>query len=141
MSSNEVVLLLGSNLGDRKKNIEWAVNRLQTEGCEIIKSTTIMETIPVEFVSCNNFCNIALLIKTQFSPIKLLNLLKFLEAEVGRKEDSAVLGMYNDRLLDMDIVFFGNVEFFSKRLKVPHYKNAFERDFSKQLILELKLKK
>lgn len=134
---NNVVLLLGSNLGDRENNINLAVNRLIMEGCEIIKSTNIMHTIPVEFASCNIFCNIALLIKTHLSPVKLLKLLKTIEVEMGRKEDSSVLEGYADRLLDMDIVYFNRLNFYSDKLKIPHFKNAFERDFSIKLISDL----
>ena len=76
MSQHLVTLLLGSNLGDREKNIETALKRIESSVGEIIEKTEILYTAPVEFVSNNIFCNIALIIKTQFSPIHILNSIK-----------------------------------------------------------------
>ena len=64
MSQHEATLLLGSNLGDRKINIEVALRRIETEVGVIIEKTDLIITDPVEFDSNNFFCNIAVLIKT-----------------------------------------------------------------------------
>ena len=134
MSQHEVTLLLGSNLGDPKKNIEDALHRIAKEIGEILQETEMLITDPVEFVSNNIFCNIAVVIKTQFSPIKLLNSIKSIEREMGRLDDTLISGRYQDRIIDIDIVWFGGLHFCCKELTVPHYKHLYQRDFSRKLL-------
>lgn len=138
MSQHEVTLLLGSNLGNTKENIEMALSIIEKDIGRILRSSEILFTSPVEFVSNNIFCNIALRIKTQLSPIKLLNLIKKIEFEMGRTEDSLITKGYMDRVIDIDIVFYGNLKFASGRLKIPHEKHANEREFSKKLLLSIR---
>lgn len=134
MSQHEATLLLGSNLGDRKKNIEVALRRIETEVGLIVEKTDLIVTEPVEFDSSNFFCNIAVLIKTQFSPKKLLNLLKTIEREMGRENDTLVTGGYQDRIIDIDIVLYNGLCFYCKDLEIPHKKHINERDFSRELL-------
>lgn len=134
MSQHEVTLLLGSNLGDTKKNIELALHYIEKDIGEILKRTDILFTEPVEFVSNNIFCNIALVIKTQFSPIKLLNYVKLIEREMGRGEDTVISGEYQDRIIDIDIVCYGNLLFCCKELRIPHQKHLYQREFSRKLL-------
>lgn len=140
MSLQQVVLLLGSNLGDEKKNIEDAILLISNNIGKITQKTEILITKPVEFVSSNNFCNIALVIDTVFSPISLLNKLKEMERQMGRKVDSKTLGGYTDRIIDIDIIYYNALKFVSKNLEIPHKKHVFERDFSKKLLSKLDLK-
>ncbi|PZU78914.1 MAG: 2-amino-4-hydroxy-6-hydroxymethyldihydropteridine diphosphokinase [Chryseobacterium sp.] len=138
MSYNNVVLLLGSNINNPQKNIEIALEKLENKtGTILIKSELIL-TKPVEFESYNNFCNIAVKIKTQFSPVKLLSEIKSIEKEMGRLKDSAEFGAYQDRIIDIDIILYNNIKFICKRLNIPHYKNLYERDFAKEIINEVK---
>ena len=137
MSHHLVTLLLGSNLGKQKDNIDFAISRIEEEVGELVGQSEIIYTKPVEFVSNNIFCNIALRIKTQFSPIKLLNLVKKIEVEMGRTDDSLITKGYADRVIDIDIVFYGNMNFSSLRLEIPHSKHVYEREFSKKLLLSI----
>ena len=137
MSHHLVTLLLGSNLGKQKDNIDLAISRIEKEVGELVGQSEIIYTKPVEFVSNNIFCNIALRIKTQFSPIKLLNLVKKIEVEMGRTDDSLITKGYADRVIDIDIVFYGNMNFSSRRLEIPHSKHVYEREFSKKLLLSI----
>lgn len=134
MSQHEVTLLLGSNLGNTEENIEIAILHLQKEIGEIIDQSKMLHSAPVEFASTNIFCNIAVLIKTHFSPVKLLNLIKKIEFNMGRIEDSAVTVCYTDRIIDIDIVKYGNVNFDCEKLKIPHCKHLYQRDFSRKLL-------
>jgi 2-amino-4-hydroxy-6-hydroxymethyldihydropteridine diphosphokinase len=134
MSQHEVTLLLGSNLGNTEKNINFALVQLQNNVGEIVNKSTILHSQAVEFASTKIFCNIALLIKTHFSPIKLLSLIKIIEFDMGRREDSVVTGCYNDRIIDIDIVKYDNVNFECKKLNIPHYKHLCEREFSRKLL-------
>ncbi|TXF77420.1 2-amino-4-hydroxy-6-hydroxymethyldihydropteridine diphosphokinase [Chryseobacterium sp.] len=134
MSHQHVTLLLGSNLGDRKKNIETALNKIENKIGHILKKSVVLETTPVEFASSNNFCNIAVLLITQFSPQKILKIVKEIEVEMGRVADSKAVGGYTDRIIDIDIVLFNGLKFESANLKIPHQKHLFERSFSIKLI-------
>ncbi|SIS50847.1 2-amino-4-hydroxy-6-hydroxymethyldihydropteridinediphosphokinase [Kaistella chaponensis] len=138
MSQYEVTLLLGSNLGDTKKNIETALHYIEKEFGPILRRSDILLTKPVEFASNNIFCNIVVLIKTQFSPIKLLNFIKKIEFDMGRIEDSSVTNAYLDRIIDIDIVLYGDLKFDCKTLNIPHKKHLYEREFSRNLLMSIK---
>ncbi len=133
MSQHKVVLLLGSNIGDKKNNLDHALERLKEVG-DILKNSEYLTSEPVEFVSSNNFCNIASLIFTHLSPIQLLNFIKKIETEMGRLNDSKISGSYTDRIIDIDIVTYDALKFSSERLEIPHTKHLFERDFSRILL-------
>jgi len=138
MSYNSVVLLLGSNINNPEKNIYIALKKIESEiGAILIKSELIISD-PVEFESKNNFCNIAVKLKTQISPVKLLTQLKMIEIEMGRVKDSSYFGAYQDRIIDIDIILYNNIRFISKKLIIPHQKNLYERDFARVLINEVK---
>ncbi|MBB4806328.1 2-amino-4-hydroxy-6-hydroxymethyldihydropteridine diphosphokinase [Chryseobacterium defluvii] len=140
MSQQEVILLLGSNLGDPKKNLELALEKLKNGNIEILKKSEFLNSPPVEFVSSNIFCNIATIILTDLSPIQLLDFVKSTEFEMGRINDSRVSGSYNDRIIDIDIVKYNELNFKSERLEVPHKKHLFDREFSKILLKNLSRK-
>lgn len=134
MSSYHVVLLLGSNMGDTKKNLEIAITKIESRIGKIVKSSEMLETMPVEFVSNNIFRNIALGLYTNISPFSLLKEIKNIEKEMGRAQDSFVVGGYIDRIIDIDIVKYENISFLSKLLEIPHHKHMYEREFSKNLL-------
>lgn len=133
MSQHKVILLLGSNLGDKKNNLDTALERLQEVGT-ILKISKFLTSDPVEFVSSNNFCNIASIIFTHLSPIRLLNYIKKIEIEMGRVNDSAISGGYTDRIIDIDIIKYDELKFTSEKLEIPHKKHLFEREFSRILL-------
>ncbi|CAA7389774.1 2-amino-4-hydroxy-6-hydroxymethyldihydropteridine diphosphokinase [Chryseobacterium fistulae] len=134
MSQHTVVLLLGSNLGNKKKNLEHALEKIKENGNQILKISEFLITKPVEFASSNIFCNIATIISTNLSPIQLLNFVKKIEIEMGRVNDSKIYGGYHDRIIDIDIVKYNELLFLSERLEIPHKKHLFERDFSRLLL-------
>ena len=132
-----VVLLLGSNLGNAENNILLALSELEKRAGKIIKKTKISKTLPVEFDSDNVFCNIAVSMQTAHSPIKLLDEIKEIETEMGRIHDSKFFGEYRDRIIDIDIVSYEGLIFSCDRLKIPHHKHLYDRDFSRKLLDEL----
>lgn len=133
MSQHKVVLLLGSNIGDKKNNLDIALNKLKNVG-SLLKNSEYLTSEPVDFVSSNNFCNIATIIFTHFSPIQLLNEIKKIEIEMGRINDSKKSGGYTDRIIDIDIITYNELKFSSEKLEIPHKKHLFEREFSKILL-------
>ena len=132
-----VVLLLGSNLGNAENNILLALSELENRIGKIIKKTKISRTSPVEFDSKNIFCNLAIDVQTIYSPIKLLDEIKKIESEMGRIHDSKFFGEYRDRIIDIDIVSYEELIFRCDRLEIPHYKHLYDRDFSRKLLDEL----
>ena len=138
MSHNNVVLLLGSNINNPEKNIEIALGKIEEVIGLILTKSELIILKPVEFDSYNNFCNIAVRIKTQISPIKLLGKLKEIEREMGRTKDSSDFGAYQDRVIDIDVILFNSIKFISKKLIIPHHENLFERDFAMRLINEVR---
>lgn len=137
MSQHNVVLLLGSNLGNRKENIALATEKIEAEIGAVTRRSSLVQSEPVEFVSNNYFCNIALRIKTCLSPICLLNALKKVEVAMGRAEDSLITNEYADRVIDIDIVKYGEITFSSSRLQIPHHKHLHMREFSRELLSEI----
>ncbi|WP_027387865.1 2-amino-4-hydroxy-6-hydroxymethyldihydropteridine diphosphokinase [Chryseobacterium gregarium] len=133
MSQHKAVLLLGSNLGDQKKNVETALERIKEGGNEILRISEFLTSEPVEFVSSNIFCNIAAIISTDLSPIQLLDFVKSIEMKMGRLHDSRA-GGYEDRIIDIDIITYNGLIFVSERLEIPHRKHLFEREFSEKLL-------
>lgn len=134
MSQHKVVLLLGSNLGNPQQYLETAIEALNNKSINVLKRSRILTSEPVEFVSSNIFCNIALIVFTELSPIKLLQTIKEIEVEMGRTNDSTVTGCYTDRVIDIDIVSYDNLQFSSKCLEIPHHKHLYEREFSRILL-------
>ena len=132
-----VVLLLGSNLGNAENNILLALSELENRVGKIIKKTKISKTLPVEYDSDNVFCNIAVSMQTAHSPIKLLDEIKKIESEMGRIHDSKFFGEYRDRIIDIDIVSYEGLIFSCDRLEIPHHKHLYDRDFSRKLLDEL----
>ncbi|QCX53468.1 2-amino-4-hydroxy-6-hydroxymethyldihydropteridine diphosphokinase [Elizabethkingia sp. JS20170427COW] len=137
MSQNKVILLLGSNINFPEINVRNSIRLINKDIGTIVKQSLKKNTFPVEFDSKNIFCNIALEIYTQLSPIQLLKKIKEIERDMGRVEDSSVKGFYEDRVIDIDIVSFNDINFQCSKLSVPHYKHLYERDFSKELITQL----
>jgi len=135
---NNVILLLGSNINFPEKNIDRAITLIEEKIGKILAKSSKKVTKPVEFESSNLFCNISILISTELSPVELLYNIKMIEREMGRKEDSSTKKCYEDRIIDIDIVKFGNLKFESKKLKIPHEKHLYERNFSIELIEQLK---
>lgn len=137
MPTNICVLILGSNLGNPEKNIEKALDEIEFSVGKIKKKTKIIKTKPVEFVSSNIFCNIAVVLETVLTPLLLLRKLKEIEVKMGRVSDSKTTKVYKDRTMDIDIVIYDNVNFYSKELIIPHEKHLLERKFSQELLNEI----
>ena len=137
MSHNDVILLLGSNINNPENNVKEALLEIEKKVGAIIAKSRVISTKPVEFDSFNIFCNIAIRIKTQFSPFRLLAEIKTIERSMGRLQDSSDLGVYNDRIIDIDIILYNNIRFISRKLVIPHAKNLYERDFAIGIIKQV----
>ena len=110
-------LSIGTNIGNRKQNLNNAV-KLLNELCGVItKQSSIYETSAWGFESENSFYNIAVEINTNFLPQKLLDNLFIIENKLGRIRTN---GGYTDRLIDIDILFYEKEIINTDRLQIPH---------------------
>ncbi|NLN34115.1 MAG: 2-amino-4-hydroxy-6-hydroxymethyldihydropteridine diphosphokinase [Flavobacteriaceae bacterium] len=132
MSQNKISLLLGSNIFDRKKNLETASELIISKIGKIERSSKIIETVPEGFQSDHNFLNQVIEIRSEFSPMKVLKLAKEIEKAMGRIyiETSQA---YQDRIIDIDLLTFNSINFESKELSLPHHQ-VNSRKFVKKLM-------
>ena len=129
-----VYLSLGSNLGNRKKNLEKAISFISEEAGKIISVSSFYQSEPQGFKSENDFLNAVILIETTLSPFELLAKTQEIEKKIGRKTKSTET--YSDRIIDIDILFYDDLIVDTPELKIPHplWK---ERDFVKIPLAEL----
>ena len=117
---------VGSNLGDRRKNIKLAVKKISAlEDTRIIKESRLFDFMPVGGpAGQRNYLNAALKIQTKISPINLLKKLKKIENELGR----VPAARFGPRIIDLDILLYGDRFMKNRRLTIPHPR-MFNRDF------------
>jgi len=128
----KVYLALGTNLGDRIKNLRLALKQLQERGVHILKVSKVYESPPLGFESKNLFLNLVLLAETSLSPQALLFEAKCVEFFLGRKQAKS----YTDREIDIDIIFYEDLIIDTEYLKIPHPR-ALERAFVMLPLLEI----
>ncbi|WP_303821552.1 2-amino-4-hydroxy-6-hydroxymethyldihydropteridine diphosphokinase [Apibacter mensalis] len=134
---NTVTLLLGSNLGNKKNNITLAINLIDSKIGSILKKTKLIESEPEDYYSSNSYLNIGIIVNTDLSPIKLLKSIKEIERSLGRINDSYFSGKYEDRTIDIDIIYFNSITYYSTSLNIPHITHISKRNFSKKILYEL----
>jgi 2-amino-4-hydroxy-6-hydroxymethyldihydropteridine diphosphokinase len=110
-----VYLSLGSNLGDRAVNLKSAIDRLREFG-EIVAVSSFYETEPVEVVTQPWFLNCVVKLGTEKMPKQLLAGILDLEHEMGRQRKQKK----GPRIIDIDILLFGNSIIQLQGLTVPH---------------------
>lgn len=120
-------LSLGTNLGDKRKNIAEAIKNIGELVGDVVRQSALYETEPWGFRSDNRFVNAAVCVDTQLSPRRLLEVTQRIEREMGRtlKSDG---GEYHDRIIDIDILLYGDLYIDEPDLKIPH-PLMHERDF------------
>lgn len=110
-----VYLSLGSNVGDCAANLNAAIDRLSSFG-EVVAVSSFYETEPVEFADQPWFLNCAVKLNTEKMPKQLLNRVLDIEREMGRRREKK----NGPRIIDIDILLFGNSIIDTKGLTVPH---------------------
>ena len=119
----KVYLALGSNLGDRMSNLASAIKRL-SQKMTVKKVSSVYETDPVYYKEQPLYLNTALSAITELDPFELLSFVKSIESAQGRQPS------FRDapRLIDIDILFYGDQVIETPELTIPHPRIA-ERDF------------
>ena len=118
---------MGTNLGDKRKNIAEAINYIGELVGDVVRQSALYETEPWGFRSDNRFVNAAVCVDTRLSSRRLLEVTQRIEREMGRtlKSDG---GEYHDRIIDIDILLYGDQHIDEPDLKIPH-PLMHERDF------------
>jgi 2-amino-4-hydroxy-6-hydroxymethyldihydropteridine diphosphokinase len=119
-----VFLSLGSNIGDRASNLARASEALDARGVQVIRESSLYETEPVE--SCDQawFLNSVVEGETELSSSELLRALLEIERSLGRERRVPK----GPRVIDMDVLLYGNKEIHTPEIDVPHPRMA-ERRF------------
>lgn len=111
----KVYLGLGSNLGDRKANIEKALQLLGERLC-VEQVSSLYETEPMGYVAQPRFLNAVCRAETDIGPLQILSLIKGIEASLGRAP-----GFPNaPRPIDVDIIVYGDLVMETPQLTIPH---------------------
>lgn len=130
-----VYLSLGSNKGDRIGYVQQATSLLNAcENISIIRTSAFYETEPWNMASETWFVNAVVEIKTKLSPIELLAECQRIEAQLGRHHTQN--GIYEDRTIDIDVLFYGSEIIQEENLVIPH-KYVHLRAFTLVPLLEL----
>ena len=111
-----VYLALGTNIGDREKNLREAMGLLTEVGVHVIQVSSIYETEPVDYLDQAWFLNAVLEGQTALSPVTLLGALRGIEARMGSKKAFAK----GPRLIDLDILLYDDVAIDTPDLQIPH---------------------
>jgi 2-amino-4-hydroxy-6-hydroxymethyldihydropteridine diphosphokinase len=109
---------LGSNIGDRRAHLESATVELGGHGVEVVASSSVYETEPVGLVLDQRaFFNACLRVRTSHEPEQLLDACKAVERELGRAAGGR---RHGPRVIDVDLLLLGDLEYSSERLTLPH---------------------
>lgn len=130
-----VYLSLGTNIGNKEKQMNEAIERIETQIGDVVSRSTFYVTEPWGFESENSFLNAAVKIETELSADEVLKETQNIEREMGRMEKSEE-GKYKDRIIDIDILMYGTSIIDSPNLTIPH-KFMKERRFVLEPLAEI----
>ena len=111
-----IYLSLGSNIGNREENLRAAIGALPALGVRVTRESSIYETEPVDYLKQDWFLNCVVEGQTEVAPAELLHRLRTLETEMGSKKEFAK----GPRLIDLDILLYGDQTIDAAELQIPH---------------------
>lgn len=114
-----VFFSIGTNSGNRQKNIERAIALLEKQAGRCIKISVFYANAAWGFISKNEFINIAVKFETALQPLELLQKTQQIERKLGRT-DKSKNGIYSDRIIDIDILFYDDQIIDLPQLTIPH---------------------
>lgn len=118
MSARRGLLGLGSNVGDRRRHLQAAVDALPGAGVAVLASSSAYDTDPVgEVLDQPSFLNACVLVETSLEPLELLGAVKQLEARLGREAGGV---RHGPRAIDIDVLLLGELELSHERMTLPH---------------------
>lgn len=114
---HRVYLSLGSNIGDKRKNLLEAIRKIgELENTEVVKSSTILETEPFGYLEQDNFLNACLEVKTLMTAQEFLKVILQIELDMGRVREIK----WGPRIIDIDMLFYDKEVIEEDNLAVPH---------------------
>ena len=111
-----VVLLLGTNIGDKLEHLERARLELTSEIGEIVAESAIYQTEPWGLKEQETFLNQVVMIETLLRPMRIIENIWSIEKRMGRHK----IEHWGPRIIDIDILFYGDLVFEADELKIPH---------------------
>jgi 2-amino-4-hydroxy-6-hydroxymethyldihydropteridine diphosphokinase len=124
LTTKTVYLSLGSNIGDRARNLQAALEQLAAPDLRVMRTSPAYETEPVEYTAQRWFLNLVVEAGTELLPMQLLLRIGRVERALGRVRTIPK----GPRTIDIDILFYGRSIVRSARLEIPHPRMA-ERRF------------
>src|SRR3982750_3429784 len=112
----DVFLLLGSNLGDRKLYLEEAIQHISEEVAPVVKRSAVYETQSWGKTDSPDYLNQVVLVQTELSAQTILQKILNIEWKIGRIREEK----WGPRIIDIDILFYGDALIDEPELKVPH---------------------
>jgi 2-amino-4-hydroxy-6-hydroxymethyldihydropteridine diphosphokinase len=112
-----VFLGLGTNLGDREGNLNKALCSISENIGKVVRTSSVYETEPWGFTADIPFLNMVAEIETRLKPSGLLGRILMIEARMGRLRGGKE---YSSRIIDIDILIFGDIILNTKSLVIPH---------------------
>ena len=141
-----VYLILGSNMGDRRRNLSMAVSLLVTELApwlfSDIRESEVLETEPWGMPEeTEPFMNQAISFETTVPPEDLLKVCKWVEHKLGRSDHEPEYApdgsrVYHPRIIDIDIALYGDRTVSTPELTIPH-PQVEERSYAKHLLSQI----
>jgi 2-amino-4-hydroxy-6-hydroxymethyldihydropteridine diphosphokinase len=131
--AERVFIGLGSNLGRREENLRGALERIaRLAGTRVVSVSSVIETAPWGVADQPAFLNAAAELRTELEPEALLDAVKEIEAELGR----APTYRWGPRLIDVDLLLYGDRVVRTERLTLPH-PYLLERPFVREPLREI----
>ena len=109
-------IALGSNLGDKEKNLRRALLLLTQQGVEVVRVSSFLSTEPYGVTDQPQFLNAVACVRTSLAPLALLDVLLATELAMGRVR----LRRWGERNIDLDLLLYEDVVLDTKRLRLPH---------------------
>lgn len=117
-SDQRIFLGLGTNLGDRSKNLANAILQIETQVGKILAQSSVYVSAPFGFKADTDFFNQVISLESQLDPLELLAKIKSIESQIGRiktKESG-----YESRIIDLDIIDYKGQVYRFDQLAIPH---------------------
>ena len=111
-------LALGTNLGDKDRNLQLALEKIAEHIGTISAVSSVHASDPWGYESENRFLNQVIKVETELSPLELLKAAQAIEKQMGRTRKRSV--RYQDRIIDIDIILYDDLTYQSEELTIPH---------------------
>ena len=115
----KALLSLGTNMGDKKKNLARAIRYINVSIGHVIDLSGIYESEPWGFEAEENFLNMVVEVISDLEPMEMLQKCLEIEEKIGRKREDNIKG-YMSRMIDVDILFYQHLVITEVSLTIPH---------------------